>query len=310
MSPPPHGITLAALPEMSLTEVIRIEAQAIVRNSRSLPIQFALVFSTARSTKVSTALGEETAYRQDVHSSGWVTASADRPAWLSCIAPITTKGRVYLATKMPPGTTNAFAWGAIRNLEITLLGISRHDQAQPTIPDTIPHALTLPSQAPRKRQLSATELVRARSTRHGPHNIICTAQHIGLYLQQDYCASAIIPSIVVENLTRVSVVVNANHVHPLEVGFAVSKDGLPIDAHTIDELANGNAQFVFSGWHALTQEGNVIIDLTIDQWLDQFITLHLLARGNRQIDPSTTGANVVLFSDFVLFDREVVNASP
>jgi hypothetical protein len=310
--PPTDGITLAALPEMSLNEVGRIDGLAGVDNEKSSPVEFALFYSDRPASDILGALSAQQAVSSDPPILDWATASWGQPTPVSCsISPSHRKGRLFFATRMQNGRANDYAWATFRDLQITFLGLS--DAHQP-LPQRDSGIAETNAQKRRYRRLSLIDLKRARLTETGPGCPTLRIDHATSAIHCDFAPdgslAAVIPLIHIKALTHLSLIAKASPLNsiPIDVGIAGSNPpNTEFAGPRPHDASSARSARVFSGWQTLEPDEEIVIDLDVKDLFQDLISLHLVARPQTPLRHPTSQRQKAHFSNIRLLDWDIAN---
>jgi hypothetical protein len=308
-NPPPKGITLAKLPEISLSEISRIEAHAFVRDGDDSPVEFGVLFSDLPAKKIVTALLRGQTAKNKFHFSGWVKCVSGQPVYISSVVPVANMtGCIFLATRIPPGSSRNSAQAAFRDLQITSLGLS--DPEQPQVQTSNEGAKIVRAEKPRNRMLPVEDLRRVRGTngKAGSSQIRFdrASAEIKFELSDEHDVIAVIPDIRVTRPIHLSLKACANRSNKgaIRVGFGVSDFWVSEDTvlTQLKKQTKVMTHVAFSGWHEIGPAEDAVFELDIEDRSEDFVSLYLLAQG----EPSL-GKNIAEFSNICVLEREQSN---
>jgi hypothetical protein len=308
-NPPTDGITLARLPEISFSEIGRIEAQAFVQNSEPSSVEFAIVFSDLPTNTIAQTLLGQRATTGRFYFSGWISAVLGQPVPLSCVVqePNIT-AHIFLATRIAPGHPFSSVEAAFHDLQITLLGLSNADQAQPRL---LGEGTKIADTSRRhSRILPVDDLRRVRTTRG--KNTPSTVQfdhaigEIKCELSDRLQVIATIPHIRVKSAIHLSVKACAGRLNTasIEVGVAVAgpRATEEIAIGQLKKQSSAEGPVVFSGWHVMNPAEEAFFQLDIVDGTADFVSLYMMAQSEL---PS--GNNVAVFSNISVLEQEPRN---
>lgn len=308
-NPPPKGITVAKLPEMALPEISRIETHALVQDDEEGPVEFSVLFSDLPEKKIVTTLLRGQTANNQLHFSGWVKCVPGEPVYISSVVPVAKMtGSIFLATRIPSGSSRNSAQAAFRDLQITSLGISDPAQSQLQMSDK--GAKIASSGKPRNRMLSVEDLRRVRGTNGtaGASQVRFdrASSEIKCELSNEHQVVAVIPDVRVMQPIHLSLKARANRENKgaIKVGFGVSDFRMSEDAVLIQlkKKTKAMTDVAFTGWHEIGPAENAFFELDIDDRSKDFVSLYLLA----QAEPSL-GTNIAEFSNISVLEREQSN---
>ena len=300
-----RGITLARLPEMSLPEISRVEARALVEDQEAPAVEFGMLFSDLPAEEVLASLQSSTVARNQLHFSGWIK-SCGEPVHISSVIPVANvTGSIFLATRMLPESSNRSIQAAFRDLQVTLLGLSSPDQSG--VYSAVGRIEKNGAGRAFNRLLAADDLRRVRTTqsKNGASQIrfdrITAEIKCDLSDARNVCA--IIPDVRVKSPIHLSVKARANRSNAaaIRVGFAVSDCQMAEDAvlSHLKKKGRNRSPVLFSGWHDMHPSEEVIFELDATSGSANFVSLYMLA----EAEPSS-GKNVAVFSNVCVLERE------
>jgi hypothetical protein len=121
--PAPHGVTLARLDLPADTVVFAARAELQVGSDKANPVEFAMVLATDLDRAMALLEDPEKAEPIEAVSPWHRAAFGEAPVIEASPAqPTTRELKLFLATRMPTGTTHHFAWARFRDLRLRVIG--------------------------------------------------------------------------------------------------------------------------------------------------------------------------------------------
>jgi hypothetical protein len=308
-NPPPKGVTLAKLPEISLPEISRIEAHAFVQGHDASPVEFAVLFSDLPAKKIATMLLRGQTAKADFFFSGWVKCVAGRPVYISSVVPVANMtGCIFLATRIPAESSRNTTRAEFRDLQITLLGLSNPDQSQ--VKPLNSEIKTIEASKSCKRILLAEDLQRARGTNGTKASQVRfdrTNSEIKCELVDDQHLIAVIPNVRVKDPIQLSIKAGAScsNKAAISVGVGVSDFGVREDIvlRQLNKPTVATTRLAFSGWHKIRPAEDATFEIDIKGRSD-FVSLYLLAQAEACLESS-----IAEFSNICILERKQSNGS-